>query len=166
MPVWPGDEPFVCRGNSITTTLHAGAHIDAPGHTVENAGDITTWPLDVFVGECSVIHVDAERIEARHIEGKTLAPRVLFRTNRSLAYLSLELIDALRDVVLVGIDTASVDHPDSLDVHRLLASKRIASLEGLVLDNVDEGTYELIALPLKLQNGHASPVRAVLRTLA
>jgi len=166
MAVWPGDEPFVCRGNSITTTLHAGAHVDAPGHTLANAGDITTWPLDVFVGECSVIHVDAERIESVHVAGKTLAPRVLFRTNRALAYLSLELIDALENVVLVGIDTASVDHPDALDVHRALAAKRIASLEGIVLDGVNEGTYELIALPLKLKDGDASPVRAVLRTLA
>jgi len=112
-----------------------------------------------------VIRVDAERIEPHHVDGRALAKRVLFRTNRTLAYLSRELIDALRDVVLVGIDTASVDHPDALDVHRALASKRIASLEGIVLDGVDEGTYELIALPLKLQGGHASPVRAVLRAL-
>ena len=165
MSVWPGDEPFVCRGNAISTTLHAGAHVDAPVHTIEGAADITTWPLDVFVGECSVIRVDAERIEPRHIEEKKLAARVLFRTNRALAYLSLELIERL-NVVLVGIDTASVDHPDSLDVHRALARKRIASLEGIVLDGVDEGTYELIALPLKLDGGDASPVRAVLRVLA
>jgi arylformamidase len=38
-------------------------------------------------------------------------------------------------------------------------------LENLVLDDVDGGDYELIALPLRLTNADASPVRAVLRSL-
>jgi len=38
-------------------------------------------------------------------------------------------------------------------------------LENLVLDDVPEGDYELIALPLKLMQADASPVRAVLRKL-
>ena len=41
----------------------------------------------------------------------------------------------------------------------------VAILEGLCLDDVDEGYYELIALPLKFLDLDASPVRAVLRTL-
>ena len=41
----------------------------------------------------------------------------------------------------------------------------MAILEGLVLTDVPEGLYELIALPLKLVGFDASPVRAVLRTL-
>ena len=39
-------------------------------------------------------------------------------------------------------------------------------LENLVLDEVAAGDYELIALPLKLTQACASPVRAVLRSLA
>jgi arylformamidase len=38
-------------------------------------------------------------------------------------------------------------------------------LENLVLDEVPEGDYELIALPLKLMLADASPVRAILRSL-
>jgi arylformamidase len=38
-------------------------------------------------------------------------------------------------------------------------------LENLVLDEIEEGDYELIALPLKLAHADASPVRAVLREL-
>jgi arylformamidase len=38
----------------------------------------------------------------------------------------------------------------------------MAILEGLVLDGVAEGHYELIALPLRLEGFDASPVRAVL----
>ena len=41
----------------------------------------------------------------------------------------------------------------------------MAILEGLVLDRVPEGLYELIALPLPLAGFDASPVRAVLRAL-
>ena len=40
------------------------------------------------------------------------------------------------------------------------------NLECLVLDDVPEGDYELIALPLKLMRADASPVRAILRELA
>jgi hypothetical protein len=39
----------------------------------------------------------------------------------------------------------------------------MAILEGIVLDDVPAGDYELIALPLKFTTLDASPVRAVLR---
>jgi kynurenine formamidase len=42
---------------------------------------------------------------------------------------------------------------------------RLSILEGLVLDDVPEGDYEPIALPLKLVGVDASPVRAILRAL-
>ena len=38
-------------------------------------------------------------------------------------------------------------------------------LEGLRLDHVQSGEYELIALPLPLVGFDASPVRAILRSL-
>ena len=41
----------------------------------------------------------------------------------------------------------------------------MAILEGIVLDDVAEGDYELIALPLRLKGLDASPVRAILRAL-
>jgi arylformamidase len=39
----------------------------------------------------------------------------------------------------------------------------MAILEGLVLDHIAEGRYELIALPLPVAGIEATPVRAVLR---
>ena len=47
----------------------------------------------------------------------------------------------------------------------LVRAHRMAILEGIVLDAVAPGDYELIALPLKLTTLDASPVRAVLRAL-
>ena len=68
---------------------------------------------------------------------------------------------------LIGIDTASIDPADShaLHSHQVARTRQLRVLENLVLDAVPEGDYELIALPLKLMEAEASPVRAVLRTL-
>src|SRR5437016_32359 len=192
--VWPGDTPFVRTMNldihagasytlsDIRTTLHVGAHTDAPNHYVAGGADIASVDLEVFVGRCNVVHVDVNRggrIMPRHIDGKRIdAPRVLFRTNTfpdprnwndDFAGLSPELIEKLhaRGVVLAGIDTPSVDPFESkaLEAHNALARCGMANLEGIVLSEVGEGDYELIALPLRIKGGDASPVRAVLRVL-
>ena len=70
-------------------------------------------------------------------------------------------------VTLIGIDTASIDPAPSkqLDSHQVIRRRGLRVLENLVLDDVPEGDYELIALPLKLVTADASPVRAVLREL-
>ena len=70
-------------------------------------------------------------------------------------------------VKLVGIDTPSVDLFTSKDLpaHNAFLRNDMVIVEGLVLDGVEDGVYELIALPLKLVGFDASPVRAVLRTL-
>lgn len=192
--VWPGDTPFARTLNldmnaganftlsDVRTTLHVGAHTDAPSHYLALGEDIGVRRLDFFVGRCNVLRVDVERGERilpRHIARKAVdAPRVLFRTgtfpdphrwNDDFASLSPELVDDLhgRGVILVGIDTPSVDPFDSkaLEAHQALGRHDMSNLEGLVLEGVDEGAYELIALPLRICGADASPVRAVLRTL-
>ena len=70
-------------------------------------------------------------------------------------------------VKLIGIDSASIDPADSktLDSHQVIRLRNMRVLENLQLDNIQEGDYELIALPLKLMSADASPVRAILREL-
>ena len=51
----------------------------------------------------------------------------------------------------------------ALESHQALRRHGLRVLENLCLDAVDAGDYELIALPLKLMDCEASPVRAVLR---
>jgi arylformamidase len=91
------------------------------------------------------------------------------RFNENFAAPSPELLDELarRGVFLVGVDTPSVDlfASKELPSHGRCLANGTAILEGLVLRDVPEGRYELIALPLKLAGFDASPVRAVLRTL-
>ena len=81
-----------------------------------------------------------------------------------------ETVERLADlgVRLIGIDSASIDPADSktLSSHQVIRRRGLRVLENLLLDDVPEGDYELIALPLKLTTADASPVRAILRTLS
>jgi arylformamidase len=192
--VWPGDTPYVHTINldmkaganltlsDIRTTVHVGAHTDAPSHYVANGDDVAARSLDYYLGACCVVHADVARgarVMPADVEGRRIAaPRVLIRTgtfadhrrwNTDFASLSPELVDALhaRGVITIGIDTPSVDPfaSKALEAHQAFARHDMAILEGLVLDGVAEGDYELIALPLRLVGADASPVRAVLRTL-
>ena len=119
----------------------------------------------------------AEAVAAA-IDAPIDVPRVLFSTGTypdptrfddRFAALSPELVHHLADhgVRLVGIDTPSVDLVDSKDLpaHHACRERDLAILEGIVLDAVPAGLYELIALPLRLVGFDGSPVRAVLRPL-
>jgi arylformamidase len=192
-PVWPGDTPFQTRLSwslaegasvnlsSITTTPHLGSHADAPFHTEPRGEGMAEMPLDRYLGPCRVVRVPPQPlIEPRHLEGIDLSNprRLLFRSEsvrdrrsfpERFTALSPELAALLveKGILLVGMDTPSVDPFDSktLDAHHALFRGGVAVLEGLMLDGVPEGVYELIALPLRLAGLDASPVRAVLRTL-
>jgi arylformamidase len=191
LAVWPGDTPpsreMICDlhdGASVTlstlhATVHLGAHADGPNHYGADAPAIDTRSLDYYLGPCQVIRAEARRGSRLGIDAvpePPQAPRVLFSTgtfpdstrfNEDYAALEPALIEwlAAHDVKLVGIDTPSVDLFDSKDLpaHGVCLRRDLAILEGLVLDEVPEGKYELIALPLKLAGFDASPVRAVLR---
>jgi arylformamidase len=52
-----------------------------------------------------------------------------------------------------------------MDAHKAVRRHGLSILEGLVLDAVAPGDYELIALPLALADLDAAPVRAILREL-
>lgn len=193
LAVWPGDTPArrevlqdLRRGDTLTlstlhTTVHVGAHADAPSHYGAEAPTIDERPLDAYLGPCRVLRVAAdrgERIGPAALPEVLGAERVLFATGsfadptrftRDFAALAPELIGVLRGrgVRLVGIDTPSVDLADSNDLptHQACLEHDVAVLEGLVLSDVADGLYELIALPLKLVGFDGSPVRAILRTL-
>ena len=68
-------------------------------------------------------------------------------------------------MILIGVDAPSLDPETSktMDAHQAVRAAGMHILEGLVLDDVEAGDYELIALPLKISGVDASPVRAILR---
>jgi arylformamidase len=169
--------------STITLSPHTGAHADAPLHYDPDGTPVGALDLGPFLGPCRVIHAigAAPLVTWQHIEHAVdarLPPRVLVRTyarmpverwDGKLAAYAPETIERLADrgVTLVGIDTASIDPAASktLDSHQVIRRRGLRVLENLVLDDVPEGDYELIALPLKLTTADASPVRAVLRAL-
>jgi arylformamidase len=188
--VWPGDTPpsreVLCdlhRGDNITlstlrASVHLGAHADAPSHYGADAPTIDQRSLDYYVGPCQVVRLTVPRkvrITPSMLPGPIQAPRVLLATgtyldpenfNEDFAALAPELVESLhhQGVKLIGIDTPSVDLFDSKDLpsHQRFLKYDMAILEGLLLKDVPEGLYELIALPLKLVGFDASPVRAIL----
>jgi arylformamidase len=192
-PIFPGDEPYAQRWTArigpgcpvnltaLTLSPHLGAHADAPLHYADEAPAIGLVSLEPYLGRCRVIHAIGRGplVRPQHIAHALadLPPRVLVRTCEraptawsedfaAYAPETLELL-AARGVTLVGIDSQSVDPATSktLDSHHVLLRHDLRVLENLVLDDVPEGDYELIALPLKLVQACASPVRAILREL-
>ncbi|MBI4569602.1 MAG: cyclase family protein [Planctomycetes bacterium] len=192
--VWPGDTPpsrevlaDMARGANITlstlrATVHLGAHADAPSHYGRDAPAIDARPTDLYLGRCDLMRVAVERgrrVLPEHLPRAIGEPRLLVCTgtfpdpghwNDDFAALSPELVAFAHDhgVRLIGIDTPSVDlfAAKELLAHRQFLKYDMAILEGLALSHVPEGVYELIALPLPLVGFDASPVRAVLRTIA
>ncbi|HEY7329458.1 MAG TPA: cyclase family protein [Gemmataceae bacterium] len=193
LQVWPGDTPptreLLCdmhRGDQITlstlhATVHMGAHADAPSHYGLDAPTIDECSLEPYLGPCQVLHVNVPRrtcISPDLLPVAIQTTRLLLATgtypdpesfNTDFAALAPELVQHLhrQGVKLIGIDTPGVDLFDSKDLpsHRQCLKHDIAILEGLLLKHVPEGTYELIALPLKLVDFDGSPVRAILRAL-
>lgn len=171
--------------STIRTTVHLGSHADGSNHyatAAEGGVGIDAMPLRHYLGPCTVLEPASDARGRRltpadfpSLDG-VRTPRVLLKTgtfpdphrwNSDFAGLSVDLVDALaaRGVITIGIDTPSVDLQDSKDLpaHKAILSHGIAILEGLVLRDVPPGEYDLAALPLKITNADASPVRAVLR---
>lgn len=190
--VFPGDTTFTRQVDltisddcpvhlsHITTTLHLGAHTDAPNHYDTSGSDIADRDLDYYIGDCQVIHLPVSQpnslVQLSDLANiQITAPRVLFYTNSfpdpyqwrdDFCAICPTVIENLahQGVKLIGIDTPSIDPADSkqLLAHQQVKKHNMAILEGVILNSVPAGNYQLIALPLKIQGADASPVRAVL----
>jgi arylformamidase len=191
-PLTPRIE-FILRRNKgnkvamyqININSHNGTHIDAPYHFVERGRTIDEMPLDTMIGPARVIEIkDTESIKTDELLPHDIQPgeRILFKTRNSSrperlqkfftesVYLSLEAAACLveKKISVVGIDYISIGGGglDNIDrTHLILLDAGIYIVEDLDLSRVEAGRYEMICLPLKIEGGDASPVRAVLRPL-
>ncbi|WP_339161468.1 arylformamidase [Siminovitchia sp. FSL W7-1587] len=193
MAVWPGDTPFSFQLSftkeqtgsvnigQITTSVHSGTHIDAPFHFDHEGKRVHELDLDLYIGPARVIDVTGyesvgrAELESLGIEG---VQRLLLRTmtDRDLTVFP-EKYTVLREDVgpflkekgvrLLGIDSPSVDPVDSKKMlaHHSLHENGVFILENIVLERVEPGNYELIALPLAIEGADGSPVRAVIRPI-
>jgi arylformamidase len=188
---WPGDTPFSYEVRflkadtgsvnigKMTASMHIGTHIDAPFHYDDEGMKVHELPIDVYIGKARVIDVsglksvgrsDLEEIDFGGVE------RILLKTSsrpdqnvfpETFTVLRTDIGPLLKErgVRLIGVDTPSVDPEESktLDAHHSLHNNGVFILENIVLEKVEPGDYELIALPLPIEGGDGSPVRAVIR---
>jgi arylformamidase len=193
LPVFPGDPPVriepvtrIAKGDSanvshISMSSHCGSHIDVSLHYNDHGVSVDHLPLTLLMGDALVAdlrghtEIDAKALARLPLGG---VERLLLRTDNSLLWdregFYEEYAHLTRDgaaflvekkIRLVGIDYLSIERFDGDgEVHRLLLGNGTVVLEGLNLDGIEGGEYELICLPLKIKGGDGAPVRAVLRS--
>jgi len=195
LPVWPGEPAFAleqlaaisesCPVNvsRLSCSVHTGSHADSPFHYDPEGATSADCDLAPYLGRSRVIDARAAtgRVTPADFDPALLqgAQRVIFRTFETFPHtqwvqhftaIDPAVIEALvqHGVVLVGTDAPSLDPQDSktMDAHQVVRTGDLRILEGLVLDGIAPGDYELIALPLKISGADASPVRARLRETA
>ncbi len=191
--VFPGDTPVSispvmqmargdsCNVTSITMSVHAGTHVDAPLHYSLDGIGIDDVSLDTLIGPARVITLDTSQEITGDVLRATLhsspVTRLLIHTRASdipndvwepgFAYFSADAADWLgaNGVRLIGVDTPSVDFVTSKDLpaHKTFLKHGVIIMENLCLRDVPDGDYELLALPLRIQGNDAAPARVVLR---
>jgi arylformamidase len=173
-----------CNLSQISTTAHIGTHMDAPRHYLAGAAGMESMPIAASIGRARVIEIqDPEVIRASELESHHLAKgeRVLFKTLNSehcwktdhfqTKYIYIEP-GAAQYLADVGVQTVGVDYLSvggfergGPETHRILLQSGIWIIEGLNLEHVEAGNYELVCLPLKIVGGDGAPARAVIRKL-
>jgi arylformamidase len=195
MVYWPGDAPFerrqtlaitngdACNLSEICGSAHTGTHMDSPLHFIEGGAGIDAMPLDATIGRARVIEIRDPRL-IRVEELRSYHPgqgdRLLFKTANSrlwktpefqsdYVYIPPDTARYLADakVRAVGIDYLSVGHGEGggAETHRILLEAGVWIIEGLNLEQVTAGEYELVCLPLRIVGADGAPARAILQSL-
>lgn len=198
LPIWPGD-PSVklvwtsriemgghANITSLTMSAHAGTHVDAPFHFINNGKTVDRLLLSTLIGKVKVVQIpeNIDVITKTCLETVELGnnTRVLFKTRNSSLWIDQKgkfnkdyvAVDASaaswlveRGVELIGIDYLSIaPFEETFDTHQILLSAGMIIIEGLDLSKVEPGDYRLICLPLKLIDRDGAPARAILETIA
>jgi arylformamidase len=193
LPSYPGNTPFsleaikrIARGDSsnvssLHMSAHAGTHVDAPRHFIDQASGADAIPLEMLIGRTRVIEVTSRKgIGPDELSAVDLAEdvRVLIKTANSRFWGTPEfhpeyvgvteagaryVID--HGIKLLGVDYLSVEEfkkPGAPAHHVLLGGGTIV-LEGLNLRDVEPGVYEMFCLPLRIVGADGAPARVVLR---
>lgn len=191
-PVFPGDpgvkvtpvisisDGAVANVSNISIGSHMGTHIDAPKHFFDSGNTIDKLPIDSLVGTARVIDVPGrDFISAQDLKPFDIKSGeiIILKTrnssfieepgfNTKFVYLSRDAAEYLVEagIKTVGIDYMSIEEYESPDssVHKILLSNNIVIIEGLKLNGIKQGKYEIAALPLKIKDCDGSPARVVL----
>lgn len=165
---------------------HHGTHVDAPRHFFpEDGTPIDKMPVDTIMGPARVIEIkDKKSIKPEELIDYNIQPgeRILFKTINSsywkkgkfvedYVYVTPEAANYLKDrkISVVGIDYIAIgtflDMDSLMEVHRIFLGNGIWIIEQLDLSEVKPGNYEIICLPIKIENGDGAQARAILRPI-
>ncbi len=176
--VYPGDPETVidrvrtigcdsdCNLSAAYACLHAGTHVDAPMHFIENGNDVLSYDPEVFFGPCTVVEIKDSPITGEFIDRHfpKNAERILIKGGGEVTFMGSSAEEASKlGLKLIGTDASSVGvHGDQIKPHKSFLMNGTAILEGLDLSEVKPGNYFLIAFPVKISGVDGSPVRAFL----
>ncbi len=168
----------------IDMSVHTGTHMDSPNHFIDSGIGIDKMPPTATIGRTRVLQInDPESIKPDELEKHNIraGERILFKTKNSenkwynepfktkFVYISHEAAEYLAElgVQTVGVDYLSVSgyKIDEVQIHTALLGAGIWIIEGIHLAGVEPGEYEMVCLPLKIENGDGAPARAVLRRI-
>ena len=175
----------------VVLGTHTGTHCDAQRHFIPNGSSIEHLPLELLIGPARLVDLteigQKQRVDAALLErrlGATPGERLVLRFDWSshwgtrayyqhYPFLTTEAAEWIvtRGVRLLGMDTPSPDNPrddaasdNDSPVHKILLGHGITLVEYLCnLAQIQEDHFELIVLPLKIENGDGAPARCVAR---
>jgi arylformamidase len=196
LPVWPGDpkieikqissmdEGDVCNVSHLALGVHAGTHVDAPHHFLNDKRTAESLDLNILTGKAYLVEIDkGVDLLTSEIFGNAHIPagieRLLIKTRNSEYWMQKEskfinnFVAINQDganwlvqnrIKLVGVDYLSIaPFGEGVPTHVTMLKAGIIALEGLDLSSVSEGYYELFCLPLKILNSDGAPARVILR---
>jgi arylformamidase len=174
----------VCNVSKLTLGSHTGTHVDGQRHFIQDGAGIDAMPPEATIGPARVIEIqNPQQITAAELQLHSLqaGERLLFKTqNSTRCYKSDEFVeefvhfaaDGAEYIVEQGIQTVGVDYlsvggyqGNVVKIHHILLGAKVWVIEGLNLAAVTPGEYELICLPIRLQNGDAGLARAILKPI-
>jgi arylformamidase len=192
---WPGDAEVKikkeqsmqasdeCNVTTLQMSAHTGTHVDAPLHFIASGTDASEISLEKLIGVVKIFDIEnpktisLEEVRNLHIE---IGCKIIFKTknsnrnwseepfNHQFVYLSTEAAQFLVDknVQVIGVDYLSVaGEENGSSVHRILLNQDILIIEGLALQNIEPGNYEMICLPLKIKDADGAPARVIIRKI-
>ncbi|OCS86742.1 cyclase family protein [Caryophanon tenue] len=189
MPVWPEDTPFTYKLDAtyeqdganvgqIQMSVHAGTHVDAPYHYDDFGKSIDALPVDLFIGDVYIVDATSETYitvdflracslpDSTRLFVKTKKAHHPFTFDEAFTAFSPEAIHflATHGIRLIGTDAPSVDAFGApLVAHQACNDTGMTIIENLMLQACSTGFYDFIGLPLAIQGGDASPIRAVVQ---
>lgn len=155
-----------CNSSVFFSSSQAATHIVSPLSYEEDGSSVDKLNLSVYIGPCKVVKLPDGPITGEYVENNFPrgCRRILIKSNKSACFFDHGALCAVNlGYKMIGVDSACISAPrNKSGVYRTFFNNDVGIIEGLNLDNVPEGNYYLIALPIKAAGLESAPARAIL----